>query len=296
KGPLTGMPNNPPTTFSVNFPVGNTYYPFEIDHATHTGHCITLSLDWIVPSFVPTYATGTQMPIIPFATPGAADSMIPCFGYIVTSQQDAASIIKQLEDVYFFDSCESDFMLKWIRRGVHPPVLVIPESDLGLEADKAELTETITQEQDLPQNVEIDYLDPSIDYQKGKQNMWLSSRACTTIQQVSYDLPIVLTQSLARQLAAKTLALAWAERQPYKFNLWKAFYTLLDPTDVVDFIYENELFEQRILNSTIGQNFAVEMDGVSHTDGSYKSVVTGGGNPGYLPPPAYIGGETIVFM
>jgi hypothetical protein len=205
-----------------------------------------------------------------------ADPITPCDGYLISRPSDGRTLLTQLAQAYFFDVVESDFKVKAIRRGVHASVMTIPEDDLGLVKDKAKLVETVKQEQDASQTVTILHFDASIDYQQGKQEKRRSSRVVKTRNQSVIELPIVMPQSQARGIADKTLYLQWLERKPYSFNLWKAVYAILDPTDVVDFIFEDTDYQQRITTSTIGQDYSVQMTGVSHESCAYQSVAPGG--------------------
>jgi hypothetical protein len=206
----------------------------------------------------------------------AADPIASCQGYLVSRPADGRTLLSQLSQAFFFDGVESDGKLKFIRRGAHPAVLTIPEEDLGIAGDKARVLQTIMQEQDVSQIVTVMHMDSSIDYQQGKQEKRRSSRVAKTKNQTIIELPMVLAQSVARQIAEKTLNQQWLERMPWAFNLWRPYYMILDPTDVVDFVFEGVTYEQRIVTSTIGQDYKVSMNGVSHDTCTYASLAPGG--------------------
>ena len=278
-------PTYPTDSFVVTFPaVGN--YGLEVDYGCHITNR-TLSLGWMM--------SGQLSPLLPISGTAGADPITEAFGYVITNQKDGRSLIGELESAFFFDSVESDFKLKFIRRGVHQSVITIPEDDLGLVGDNKKLTETITQAQDAPQTVTVLYIDPSLDYQQGTQQKRRSSRVVTTRNQTSLNLPLVMSQTEARQIAEKTLYSTWMERLPYQINLWKAVYALLDPTDVADFIFENVSYQQRINTSSIGQNYAIQMDGVSHLAAAYASAVGGATSSGTVVVVLTVG-ATAVYM
>jgi hypothetical protein len=79
----------------------------------------------------------------------------------------------------------------------------------------------------------------------------------------------------ARQIAEVTLFETWMERLPYEINLHSPYYALLDPTDVVDFVFENIVYQERLKAVTIGQNFALKTTGVSQLPTAYASAVPG---------------------
>jgi hypothetical protein len=266
----------------------------EINYGQHQMSCC-LNLNWLMGvtydfpdhAGVAYFHNQPQSPLLPIDGTNGADPMVGPFGYLITQQKDGRSLIDDLKSAFFFDSCESDFKLKFIQRGGAAATtgVVIPEDDLGLVADKKKISETIIQDQDQPQQITITYLDPSIDYQQGSQQKRRSSRIVTSQNQTTTDLPLALSGSMARQIAEKTLQLAWLESQPYVLNLWKAYYGLLDPTDVVDFVFEDLTYQQRLTLATLGQNFALKMEGVSHSDAAYASKAAGAASWPPLPPP-----------
>jgi hypothetical protein len=200
------------------------------------------------------------------------------FGFSITDQKDGKSIIKDLQTAFFFDVCDSDYTLRFVRRGAHPAALLAPESDLGLAADKKELVETLTPEldQDLPRSVVVQYSDPSLDYQAGAQLQQRSGRIVATTNAVTVDLTqLAISGTEARSIAQKTLYQAWAERTPWEINFSKPSYLLLDPTDTLNWAYEGQVYQQRLTGITIGQNFATKSEGVSQLAAAYASSVGG---------------------
>lgn len=217
-------------------------------------------------------------------------------GYLLGGQSDAKSALQPLMAAFFVDAVESDFILKFVPRGVNASVMTIPEDDLGLVADAAKLTEEFAQEQELPREVEVLFVDADANYEQNKSQKKRSSRIVATQQKVTISLPIVLTPDQARQIAEKALYLSWLEGKPFSFNLWKAKYMLLDPTDVLQFVYQGNTYQMRVAQANVGAGYTIELSGVSETATAYNSSATGGtaeGNPTITaPPPA----ETILFL
>jgi hypothetical protein len=65
------------------------------------------------------------------------------------------------------------------------------------------------------------------------------------------------------------------ERSPYEINLSSPYFALLDPTDVVDFVFEGIVYQERLKSVSIGQNFATQTSGVSQLPTAYASSVGG---------------------
>lgn len=274
------------STFVINFPVVGTY-GIECDYGSHDD-ARTFCLNWMMGS--------NQSPLLPVSGTAGADPITDAFGFSITSQKDAKNLINELQKAFFFDCCESDFSLKFIRRGVHASVFTINENDLGVVADNAKIKETIVQEQDAPQTVVVTYIDPALDYQQGSQSKQRSSRIVTTKNQVTSDFSLVMSQTLARQIAEKTLYTTWMERAPYDFNLWKGFYALLDATDTVDFVFNGLPYQERVKEVSIGQNMQTELRGVSQLAAAYASVASGGNSNGFVATVSTDGGTSTGFI
>lgn len=275
------------STFVVNFPkVG--VYNIELDYACHVD-ARTLCLNWKMGS--------VQSPLLPVAvSSGGATPIAEPFGFMITEQKDARSLIDDLKKAYFFDSCESDHTLKFIRRGAHPSILIVPEDDLGMIADGSKLKETVTQEQDAPRIVIVTYIDPSIDYQQGSQQQFRSSRVVTTLNQLKIDLPLAMSETMARQVAELQLFTAWMERTPYEINLWKASYGIFDPTDTLEFTFEGVVYQMRLTETAFGQNYALQINSVSQYDNGYTTSAVGATPGGVVGVALPTGGPSVVFI
>lgn len=198
------------------------------------------------------------------------------YGYVVRENRTAVEAIRALTSAYFFDAVESSGKLRFVPRGL-APAMTIPEADLGLLEELAKLLEQISQEQDLPYLATIMYEDPTLDYQQGKQEKQRNARIIDTKNQITINAPLVLTPDMARQVAEKALFIAWLERDTYDpLSLGSPKYLVLDPADVVQFIYEGITFAMRITEQQAGQNFALRLKGATDSADAYSSVASGG--------------------
>lgn len=218
------------------------------------------------------------------------------YGYIISRISTGQSAMLPLAQAYFFDGVESSGVLKFIPRGGPTQVITIPESDLGLYKDNYKISEQIGQIQDLPLNVQVLFNDQALDYQQNKTHKFRHRRIVKTRNQSIIELPLTLDSTFARQIAEKALFLAYLERQPYDFNLWKALYLLYDPSDVVQFTYEGLTFIARIVKSTIGADFQVVISAVNENASTYQSVVIGSSGVGVIPAGPNTLPDTVLFM
>jgi len=217
-------------------------------------------------------------------------------GYLVERPTAAAEILKPLMQAYFFDGCETNGTMRWVPRGL-ASALTIPESDMGLLSDGAKVKpEQIAQEQDLPLAFTVLYNDIALDYQQGSQQRTRSSRVKKTRQQTIISLPIVMTATQALQIAETALYLAWLERNSYTFNLGSPKYMQLDPTDVVQFVYEGLTFQIRIVENSLGQGFAVMVSGVNEDARNFLSSLSAPLPTSFNPAPTRLVGSSQLFL
>jgi hypothetical protein len=217
-------------------------------------------------------------------------------GYLIDQPRSAAEILKVLMQAYFFDICETGGKLKSVPRGL-PSAMTIPESALGLIEDKAKLIpEEIAQERDLPQLLTVLYTDPALDYQQNKQPAQRNLRIIHTRQQILLQIPMTMDADWAIQVAEKALFVYWLERFRYLMHLWCATYLVLDPTDVVDFVYEGLTFQMRIEQMTLGQGFVSEIGGSADNPNSYLSSATGGTDSAFTPAATTSVGITLLWL
>lgn len=202
-------------------------------------------------------------------------------GYPIPSLQTGKDMINNLGQAFFFEACESDFKIKFVPRG-NSAVATLDESELGLIDDHASLEETIGQEQDLPKEVEVMYIDQALDYQQNKQNRVKHHKVRKTLNKTSISLPLVLTASQAQKLADRILWTADIERHQYKTNLWKSYWMLLDPTDVINFNYHGLQLTGRIATMTLGQNFAIAVEVIAEDTNNYLTVAGGDSTTGFI--------------
>lgn len=160
-------------------------------------------------------------------------------GYTIGHQMAARSALEPLMQAYFFDPVESDYQIKFRKRG-RPAVVTIPDEDLAAHSSGSEPPDLIEirrkQELDLPQIVNVKYINPAADYQTSTQ--YEARQTGRSKSAVTVDLPIVMPDEKAKQVAAAALYTAWAERTGLSFATSLA-YAKYEPTDC--FIVHNRL-------------------------------------------------------
>jgi hypothetical protein len=217
------------------------------------------------------------------------------FGYPITRNCDARTILQVLTQAYFFDLVETDFKIKAVPRG-GSSVMTIPEDDLGIVADGFAIQETIAQEHDLPKSIEVLYSDPELDYQTGTQRRHRPSRVVKTKNKILLELPLTLQADAAAEIADKALHVMWDERNAQNSTLVPAKYILLDTADVFVFTYKSADYAARMKKTTLGQDFTVKVELCSEDARNYVSGAKGTSGDGFVGQTLDPTAPTLLFL
>jgi hypothetical protein len=226
-------------------------------------------------------------------------------GYVVQQPKAARHVADDIMKVFFFDIAESDYTLKAVSRSQSVSAVTVPQFDLGYidagtpgDNPSDFYKETRVQEIDLPQTVMITYIDPKDDYESGEQH-WRRPRSPMPVMQsrekLDLNLPMAMEADFAKQTAQKITYSAWTERSQYEFAL-PLKYIKYDPTDIMTFVMDDGLlFQARMSNMDLGQDFSIRAQGVATEMATYNSSVIAQGNgrviPIYRPPAPFVRAE-----
>ncbi|MDD3181308.1 MAG: phage tail protein [Alphaproteobacteria bacterium] len=199
-------------------------------------------------------------------------------GYVMSRRASARDAIEPLLGAFFIDAVETDGVLRFTPRG-GSNVAVVPYDDLGAvegasSDEPLRVTETRTQELELPQRIDLTHYDPARDYQSNTQNASRNSNAVTTKDQQTVELSIALSADEAAQVADKTLTSAWIERNAFTFNL-PPKWLRLDPTDVIEVVLPDATLALRLTQVDFGGNNIVACKAVAEDEIAYSSSAKG---------------------
>lgn len=152
-------------------------------------------------------------------------------GYTIARQTTVRNAIDALRPAYYFDAVESEGLVKFVKRG-GAPVATIDADDLDARSDGQSpgdpLLTTRQMEVELPRVVNVNYQLAATDYEAATK---LAKRLVgASGNETTLDLPLVLTDTQAQEIADVNLQLSWVQRLSYTFNLPRK-YSDLEPTD-----------------------------------------------------------------
>lgn len=219
-------------------------------------------------------------------------------GYVISKQMSARNALQPLLEAFLFDGVESDYILKFLKRG-RSVSYAIPMVDLAFVKDGEVMTESRTQEVELPAQVSVVYMSKEQDYQSDTQIAKRTVQpkpAMYSHNKASKEVPIVFTAEEAARLADVLLYQSWIERSAFVNTLpWK--YLPLDPADVVTITADGITRKCRVGGSALGVDMSIELESISEDAALYTSSVDGVAASGF--PPQYILAEvpsTVWFM
>lgn len=181
-------------------------------------------------------------------------------GFLVDSRSSVRGLIELLQKAYQFDALESDGRIIFKNTKDHT-ILHIPHEDFICAPKQPILSIRRAQEVELPQKVDVNYVDISKNYQISNQHSMRNSTLSR--QKESLDLPLVLSQGNARLIAESYLHSMWTGRTSYSFSL-STKYINLAPGDVISTDYEGRTHEIKIVSIQFGKNNVLKIEGVSY--------------------------------
>jgi hypothetical protein len=121
---------------------------------------------------------------------------------------------------------------------------------------------TRQQESELPESVNVQFVNYGADYQQGSQQA--RRTAVRSVQKATVAFPIVFTDVEAKNIAEKMLYNVWVERNRFSLKLSRK-YAYLEPTDVITLEDAEGSFSYavRILKRTESRNGSIEFECVA---------------------------------
>lgn len=211
----------------------------------------------------------------------------PVRGLSLTRAASARTNLEVLTQTYFLEGIETDWKVKFKGQST-TPVRRIKEKELGsISAPTGNVNwmETRAPEHSLPSQINLNYADPLRDYQNGTAHQRRISAPISSMFSESVDnieLPMSILESDAQAIAERLLYQTWMQRESSK-SMMSWGHADLDPGDMVEIEFKDgRIITERLMKTTFGANFEVEMEGVR------------GGDPVFVPSPSSVIATTSV--
>lgn len=154
-------------------------------------------------------------------------------GYVIARPIQVRGAIDVLRAAYYFDAVESQGVIRFVKRG-GAVAAVIDDADLGARDAGSDgpdpLQTTRRMEFELPRAVTIKYMLAATDYTPATKHA--RRLVGSSGDERTLEVPLVLSDQKAQEVAEVNLHSAWVERLSYSFTLPRK-YSYLEPTDLV---------------------------------------------------------------
>jgi hypothetical protein len=158
---------------------------------------------------------------------------------------------------------EVDSQLKFFSRGYEETVDIDPDDLVAAQSGDKPGDRPFTLYDPsgflIPRQVNVTYIDPSVDYQPGSMSFQRNAPDTSGIK--SFNLPLVIRPNDAGDFAAQQLWRAHSERMQMEFSLPPSYITLRE-NDIASIPWEGETYNVRITEINRGNNWLLNFKGV----------------------------------
>lgn len=217
----------------------------------------------------------------------ALSSHVMC-GYAIGQRITGRKALEPLAAAFNFDVRDSDFVAEFFNMG-GASVKSIPEDDLGAIASRdgtsqaIEMEETRDSELELPERVDVVYVNRRIDYNTDVQHAKRPREAISTRDLLTVQIPIVFDGGdVPKRIAERILYQAWARRTKLKLPTTYE-HVDLDVGDVFDTTRNGVSFTIMAEQIALGADMVLEIRGVSEDAAASVSVASGNSGGGFTP-------------
>ena len=207
-------------------------------------------------------------------------------GYMVSRNMQAKAALEPLLNLHLVDSVEVDDVLKFVPRG-GASAGTITEQELVLTGSDAEtMTETRLAETELPVEINLSYLEPTLDY---KINTHRAKRIVLpqseTRSQNKLDIRMagVLAADEAKEKAMVLLLSNWEGRTSRSFTSNRSFIKYV-ATDILTMTLDDgRTVRTRLTNSELRKNLEYELSSYDEDSGQYSFPSNADSGAGHVP-------------
>lgn len=214
-------------------------------------------------------------------------------GAIIASGTTFRKVMDIVCLLYRIDMIESEGIIKFKRKGVgfEDVDFDVPQGEtLLLDAgNPTEPTFQFRREDELvmPRRINVQYIDKSMNYQWSMMTATRANETHNSSNDITYQIPIVMTASEAKALANRVVFYSWNSRMSFQFRLPPSYF-YLEPGDVGTITSKGIKYTMKALEVTYNNDFSIGVRGTSFLADSAIEIVGDGGS-GYdqsIQPPS----------
>ncbi|WP_353287969.1 phage tail protein [Wolbachia endosymbiont (group B) of Gerris lacustris] len=181
-------------------------------------------------------------------------------GYVINDQQSVRSIIRMLQNCYFFDVVEQDSKLKFIQKG-RGVTTVVPIDEI---VSNNSLRSVQLSQLDLNNKINVVYFNRNFGYPIDVKYAELPKQG----NAATVPIPLIMEEGEAQNIAEVLLYSSWQERNVYNFKL-PIKYAWLLPSDVIAISDGEKRHTIRIVKTKF-ESMSIQVIGVGYDPSIYK--------------------------
>lgn len=241
---------------------------------------------WPLASVILDIADRLQIPASKLDLTDISD--IQMAGLVAAGDYAGGNIIRSLQDVYFFDPSDYDKQMHFRKRG-KPVVTTVTVDDMVVDSYEYTRESAI----EYPRKIELMYQNARIGYAAAKATVERISPDVKVSGDIRLEVPVVLTEDEAAQVADKQLKVAWADAEGEIVFSLPCSYEYLTPGDAIGVVMRQSVRRLRMDKFETADGM-LKITGKIDRQSAYTSDVTGIPLPDPTPPPPTIVGDTIL--
>ncbi|AWW50846.1 glycoside hydrolase/phage tail family protein [Wolbachia endosymbiont of Folsomia candida] len=184
-------------------------------------------------------------------------------GYVINDQQSVHSIIRMLQSCYFFDVIEQDSKLKFVQKG-RGVISEIPIDDIVFSNNSKQMQLTNVSQLDLNNKVNVVYFNRNFNYPIDVKYAEIPKQGAA----VAVEIPLIMEEGQAQNIAEVLLYSAWQERNIYNFKL-PIKYAWLVPSNIVTIVDGKRKHTIRIIRTKF-ESMSIQVSAVGYDSSIYK--------------------------
>ncbi|MBU1020738.1 MAG: glycoside hydrolase TIM-barrel-like domain-containing protein, partial [Firmicutes bacterium] len=195
-------------------------------------------------------------------------------GVAINNKITVINLLDILRKVYFFDCIESEGEIKFLTKNSNSIANISENELVQLKKDndrEVYIEVNIIGEDELPKKLDLSFINKDFNYQTGTTFAERNSIKNDIVD--IENVPVVLSEYKARQVAEINLYLMWLERVIYTFIL-PIQYLYLEPTDIITLTYNNSDLKLQITSLSLTKNNTLEIKAVRCNNSIYDTNIT----------------------
>lgn len=217
------------------------------------------------------------------------DDMID--GAILISGTTFRRIMDVVDVLYRIDMIESDGKIKFTRKavGYTGSDFTVADGETLLPSPQTPQDPTFQfrreEESLMPKRINVQYIDKAMDYQWAMMTATRAHETTESTNDITYQIPIVMTASEAKTLANRVMYYAWNSRMSFNFRLASKFFKI-EPGDVGQVTSMGMEFTIKAIEVTYNNDFSIGIKGTSFLSDTVVEIegYAGVGYPQVITP------------